>query len=121
MCGDRVYISKLVWLSMCFTWETVDGFGPIWIFGDRLYVDALEKFNYRNEKVKVRQRAISMHNWANSEEMKIIKVKKKNINTTQSQAGGQAEDPIPTSGFQAPALVSGVPHPASGFQLQAFI
>ena len=100
MCGDRVYISKLVWLSMCFTWVTADGFGPIWIFGDKDYVDALEEFNSHNEKVTVpvRLRAISTPNWTKKKETEIITIEKKNIDTKKYAVPDKSPD-FPPSYF----------------------
>ena len=102
MCGDRVYISKLVWLStivsMCFTWEAANGYGPIWIFGDRLYVDALEEFNSRNVKITVRERAISTPNWTNKEETKIREVKTNNIDRKKYAVPDKSPD-FPPSYF----------------------
>ena len=81
---------------MCFTWAAADGFGPIWIFGDRRYVDALEELDSHNVKVKVRVRPLTMPNWTNSEEMEIKEVNTKNIDTTRYAVTDKSPHPPPS-------------------------
>ena len=85
-------------VSMCFTWEAADGYGPIWIFGDKHYVDALEEFNSHNEKVTVpvRLRAISTPNWTKKKETEIITIEKKNIDTKKYAVPDNNPDPPPS-------------------------
>ena len=85
-------------VSMCFTWEAADGYGPIWIFGDKHYVDALEEFNSHNEKVAVplHVRAISTPNWTKKKETEIITIEKKKIDTKKYAVPDNNPDPPPS-------------------------
>ena len=83
-------------VSMCFTWEAADGYGPIWIFGDQPYVDAKEEFNSRNGKIAVRKRAISTPYWTKKEETEIIEVETKNIDTKKYAVPDKSPVPPPS-------------------------
>ena len=65
---------------MCFTWETADGYGPIWIVGDQAYVEAKEKLDQcPTPDVLVRIHPIEMPNWTDSENIKEKEVQRKKI------------------------------------------